>query len=277
MRLDQEGAFMSQATTLNELDEPSRVFYVNTIRTLQAAQVPFLVGGAYAFQRYTGVTRHTKDLDLFVRPGDIERALAALKHAGYATEITFPHWLGKAYSGDNFADLIFKSGNGVSEVDDTWFAHAVDETVLDVPVKLCPPEEMLWTKMYIMERERFDGADVAHVLHAMCENLNWQRLLRYVDEHWRVLLSHLILFGFIYPAERARIPAWLMRDLIGRLQGELTSNAESEKLCQGTFLSRAQYLIDIEQRGYRDARIRPIGNMTRAEISQWTAAIEDEA
>ena len=29
--------------------------------------MPFLVGGAYAFARYTGIERHTKDFDVFVR------------------------------------------------------------------------------------------------------------------------------------------------------------------------------------------------------------------
>ena len=38
---------------------------------------PFLVGGAYAFARYTGIERHTKDFDVFVRPRDFDRALDA--------------------------------------------------------------------------------------------------------------------------------------------------------------------------------------------------------
>src|SRR6266446_9055680 len=41
-------------------------FYRQALLTLQAAQVPFLVGGAYALAHYTGITRHTKDVDIFV-------------------------------------------------------------------------------------------------------------------------------------------------------------------------------------------------------------------
>jgi hypothetical protein len=29
----------------------------------------------------------------------------------------------------------------------------------DVPVIFCPPEEMIWSKAFVMERERYDGAD----------------------------------------------------------------------------------------------------------------------
>ena len=139
--------------------------------------MPFLVGGAYAFERYTGIARHTKDLDVFVREADYPRALAALEADGCRGEVPFAHWLAKAYCGDHFVDLIFGSGNGVAPVDDDWFAHAVDETVFDIPVKLVPAEEMIWQKALIMERERFDGADVAHVLRARADVLDWDRLL----------------------------------------------------------------------------------------------------
>ncbi len=154
---------MSSGVTVGAgLDPETREFYRRSLLQLKDAGVDFLVGGAYAFERYTGIARHTKDFDIFVRRADCERALSVLSGAGCRTELTFPHWLGKAYCGDAFVDVIFSSGNGVAEVDDVWFANAVDDESLGIPVKLCPPEEMIWSKSFVMERERFDGADVAH-------------------------------------------------------------------------------------------------------------------
>src|SRR5690349_11249836 len=180
------------------LDPETREFYCRALTTLERSGVPFLVGGAYAFERYTGIARHTKDLDVFVREADCGDALAALEATGCRGELPFPHWLAKAYCGDHFVDLIFGSGNGIAPVDDDWFRYAVDETVLGIPVKIVPAEEMIWQKALIMERERFDGADVAHLLRARAERLDWDRLLDRFGEHWPVLLSHLILFGYIY-------------------------------------------------------------------------------
>ncbi|HEX6287795.1 MAG TPA: nucleotidyltransferase [Herpetosiphonaceae bacterium] len=259
-----------------QLDPETRKFYEHTLNILRDSQIPFIVGGAYAFERYTGIARHTKDLDLFVREQDCEQVLAVLAAAGYQTELTFPHWLAKAYCGDDFVDVIFSSGNSLSVVDDTWFEHAADDEVLGIPIKLCPPEEMLWSKMFIMERERYDGADVAHLLRAVGERLDWERLMRNVGDHWRVLLSHLILFGFIYPSHRAIIPNDVLHTLLRRLEAEMQSTPPQEKLCQGTLISRAQYLPDIEEWGYRDARLVPRGNMTPKEAEQWTAAIDAE-
>ena len=263
-------ALIGQAT----LDADTAAFYREAIRTLADAAVPFLVGGAYAFERYTGIARHTKDFDIFVRPRDLDRALAVFQAAGYHTELTFPHWLGKAFCGGDFIDVIFCSGNGLAQVDDEWFAYAVEAEVLGLPVKLSPPEEMIWSKAFVLERERYDGADVAHVLRAQAEHLDWARLLRRFGEHWRVLLSHLTLFGFIYPCERDRIPRNVLEDLLRRLQADLDTPAAPERVCQGTLVSREQYLVDVERWGYADARLQPRGNMTRQDVDHWTAAID---
>ncbi len=253
----------------DELDPQIRDFYCRSLNILLEYQIPFLLGGAYAFERYTGIARHTKDLDLFVRPKDCSRALEILAQKnGCSTEMTAPHWLGKAYCGENFVDLIFNSANGVSEVDDLWFEHAVEEEVLGIPVKIIPAEEMICSKAFVMARDRFDGADIAHLLRACSENMDWPRLLQRFGEHWRVLFSHLILFGYIYPGERSIIPSWVIEELSQRFQQEVNSTPPATKLCRGTLLSPLQYQIDLEEWGYQDARLRE--NMTTEEISLWT-------
>lgn len=241
--------------------------------SLQEAQIPFLVGGAYAFGVYTGITRQTKDFDLFLRPGDIERALAHFSADGFEADLTFPHWLGKATCGDQCIDLIFRAGNGMCEVDDAWFERARREEVLGIQVAFCAPEEILWMKAYVMERERFDGADVAHLIQGCAEDIDWSHLVRRFGSNWRVLLAHLVLFGYIYPSERGRIPPSVMSDLLQRTQEELSSSS-GERVCRGTLLSRAQYLPDVHERGYKDARLDSQSHMTAADVASWTAAID---
>ena len=256
-------------------DPRAGAFYRHALVTLLDENVPFLVGGAYAFGRYTGIMRDTKDFDLFVRRRHAMRALRALANHGYRAELTFPHWLGKVFHAENFVDVIFDSGNGVAAVDDDWFAHARDGHVFDIPVKFVPPEEMIWQKSLVQERERYDGADVAHLLQACAAELDWERLLARYGDKWRVLLAHLILFGFVYPGERTLIPAPVMRDLLDRLESELDEPDHAlAKVCQGTILSRAQYLVDVDLRGYEDARLEPSGGMSAEEIDHWTASIE---
>jgi hypothetical protein len=256
------------------LEPGTRDFYQHAILTLTRARIPFLVGGAYAFQCYTGITRYTKDLDLFVPPGLVAEALVTLRRAGFPGKVVFPHWLAKAWSGDHFIDLIFSSGNGIAAVDDGWFEHAVSGSLAGLPVQLCPVEEMIWSKAFIMERERFDGGDVAHLLLARGVDLDWYRLLDRFAEHWRVLCSHLVLFGYIYPGERHRIPPVVLGELLSRFRAETVSRTPDRRLCRGPILSRAQYLVDTESWNFADARLKPEGPMTSREIDLWTRGIE---
>lgn len=260
----------------SELPAESADFYRRAMEVLQEAEVPFLVGGAYAFACYTEITRHTKDFDLFLQEEDLDRALEAFAEAGDRTEITFPHWLAKVFAGDDSIDLIFRSGNGVSDVDARWFDRAEEREVLGETALLCPPEEIIWTKAFIQERERYDGADVSHLLLTCSECLDWDRLLYLFGSNWRVLFSHLVLFGFIYPSERDRIPRAVMDQLLGRLEQEFASAPPAARVCRGTLLSRAQYLVDIEDWEFEDARLHPRGGMTEKEVTDWTEAIEEE-
>jgi len=245
-------------------------FYLRSMAVLRDADVPFLIGGAYVMEMCANVSRRRKDFDLYVRPYHVDAALGALAHAGFNTEVTSPHWLAKARHGRDYVDLIFRAGNGLCEVDDSWFARAHDDELLGLPVKLCAPEEMIWMKAYIMERERFDGADIAHLLVSCGDKLDWPHLVRRFGPDWRVLLSHLVLFGYIYPSEQGRIPRSVMDELIERLRKESPGQG---RVCRGTLLSRKQYLVDVGKWGFRDARLEKRVHMDSEDIAQWTRAI----
>ncbi|MFL5343135.1 MAG: hypothetical protein ACJ8F7_23635 [Gemmataceae bacterium] len=245
------------------------VFYRRAMAALKVAGVPFLLGGAYAFARYTGITRHTKDLDVFVRPGDAQPALAALTAAGYRAELVFSHWLGKAFHDSDFIDVIFNSGNALCPVDDAWFEHAVAGQVLGVDVQLVPAEEMIWQKAFIQERERYDGADVIHLLRARGRRLDWDRMLTRFGPNWRVLLSHLILFGFVYPDDRRNVPEPVLRALAAR---PFEEPADGDTVCRGPLLSRTQYLTDTEEWGFADPRLEPAGPLNAEQLTRWTDA-----
>ena len=267
---------MAYQSTLDDPGRDTNTFYRRTLHVLSDAHVPFLVGGSHAYLQYTGIVRDTKDFDLFLRRDDLERALDALRDAGYRTEISFPHWLAKAYQSGDHVDLVFASGNGICRVDDDWFNHSLEAEVLGMPVKIAPIEEFLWQKSFVMERERFDGADVMHLMRHCADSIEWDRLLARFDRYWPLLLTYLMMFAFVYPSEKHRIPAQMFEELVGRLQAQLTAPQNgAERVCQGTLVSRAQYMIDIGQYGFADARLAPRGNMSAEDCIYWTWAIEN--
>ncbi len=180
---------MGLSPTHSLVETPSRAFYREAMEALSRAGVPFLVGGAFAFVHQAGIDRSTKDLDIFVRPSDVHLLLGVTAAAGYEADLVYSHWLAKIKSPTGFIDVIFSSGNGIAVVDDAWFEHATEREVLGVIVKVAPAEESIWSKSFVMERERYDGADVAHIILAHGERLDWRRLIDRFGPSWRVLLS----------------------------------------------------------------------------------------
>jgi len=254
--------------------------YRKVLVALNARSAPYLVGGTYAFRHYTGIARPTKDLDLFVEKHRSDEVLEALRDAGWQTRAAFPHWLAKAQRGDHAIDVIHGSGNGIANVDADWFAHARRAETLGVPTRLMPPEEMIWSKAFLMEKYRFDGADVAHLLLIQGHRIDWDRLLVRFGRNWRVLLGHLVLFGFVYPEKQNLVPQALLDTLLARLRREGDEAATSPvddraPSCRGTLLSRKQYRVDVEVWGFRDTRLDTDVRMSERDIAEWTLANPD--
>jgi hypothetical protein len=232
-------------------------FYADALRTLVRSRVPFMIGGAYALRVYAGIVRHTKDLDVFCARRDRERVVRALVKAGERVERGERTWLVKVYRGDLFIDVIYSSGNGLCNVDAGWFQHARPARLLGSRVRLIPPEEMIWSKSFVQDRYRYDGADIAHILRRRGRTLDWQRLLDRMGPDWEVLLGHVVNFRFVYPAERANVPEWVLQELVSRLehsQSEAERGRPMPPVCRGTLFTPHDYVPDVTAWGYADAR-----------------------
>jgi hypothetical protein len=89
------------------------------------------------------------------------------------------------------------------------------------------------------------------------------------------LLSHIILFGFVYPDRRQNVPGWVLDELVRRLSVS-RPNLNSD-VCYGTLLSREQYLYDLEHLKYQDARKQPQGPLSEEQIALWSRSIRKDA
>lgn len=257
--------------SVDDIESIGSTFYRAALRKIQEADIPFLVGGAYALEAHTGIVRRTKDFDIFMMEADVPATLELLHDCGYQTELTFPHWIAKVFCGDDFIDVIFNSGNGICRIDREWFANAQPGQVLGMPLMICPAEETIWQKSFILERDRCDVADVAHLIRHRGPQLDWDRLLGRFAHRWRVLFAQIALFDFIYPSHRRCVPHYVRSELVRKLLADADQQPLFENECHGTLLSATQYLRDVDIEGYRDGRLLPLGTMTREDVAVWTA------
>jgi hypothetical protein len=213
--------------------------------------VPYAVAGAFALAQHTGISRDTKDLDIFLPAEHVAEALRSLKEEGFETEILDPVWLAKAHRGEFYVDLITGMSNAVVMVDQSWIDRGISSYAFGVPVKVLAAEELIASKLFVTRRERFDGADIVHVIHGTRGKLDWQRLMDLAGEHWEVLLWHLVLYHYVYPAHTDYVPRVLWEELLSRLSNSLR-HPDQHASFRGSLIDPNMFAIDVCEWGMED-------------------------
>lgn len=223
--------------------------YRRVLQGMVDERIPFAVAGAFAFQCYTGIWRFTKDLDLFLPREWMKRGLDVCARAGFNTEVRDPVWLAKAWHEDYFVDLISGMSNGVIWVTTEWISRARPGKAFGLDVPILGPEDLILSKIFVAHRERFDGADIAHILYSTADRLDWNLILQGAGEHWEILFWHLLFFRYIYPMAAHRVPDAVWRDLIDRLEVALTNSTTVPQPFRGSLIDDNMFRIDLHEWG----------------------------
>ncbi len=281
------------------IPEGEREVYRDALEALNGAGLPYVLSGLYAVHSYTGVYRETKDLDLLVTPDVVVPVAEVLKAADFEVVLKEDHWLAQGFRGDVQVDFIFGMANGIAFIDDGWYEHSRPAILAAAPVRMAPAEELIWHRLFIGERHRFDMADVVHLLLHRGPDLDWDRLLERVGPNWRLLASQLHFFDFVYPAHRDRIPD-RVRARMRKIESDEAAadeaaaaevgsgaagsapsagsagapgSADGSPITRGTLLSRYSFAIDVNEWGFQDERLRKVSEQrARPEVERIRSA-----
>ena len=123
-------------------------------------------------------------------------------------EIVDDRWLARITRGELFVDIITNMPTVTTHVTDEWFVNAPYVRAFRCKVRLVPPTQFIWSKIFVQDHHRYDMADVAHMI---LKKLGPDRLEAAAQPHgalhWEVLLVALLNFRFVYPSERHLVPA----------------------------------------------------------------------
>ena len=237
--------------------ERAEAFYAEVIKLMAESGIPFLLSGTYALSCYTGIVRPTKDVDVFARAGDALRMLSFFKERGFGVQVVDERWLYRVTREELFVDVITNMPTSQTHVTDDWFVDAPEAKLFDTCVHLVPPTQFVWSKIFVADRYRYDGADVAHMILKRSADIDWKQLISHLELYWEVLLMAVLNFRFVYPSERDLVPRWVMDELLGRLQAQLEMPQAEKRVCRGRIFSPRDYMIDINDWGFSDA----VGNL----------------
>ena len=197
-----------------------RDVYITALMLLSERNIPFMLGGAFAVWFYTGNWRHTHDIDVFTVPEMVPTAAAVLAEAGFEDlgeqAPGDRNWIYHGVKEEIIVDIIWKSANRLASVTDEWLEQSRDGELLGIKVKFIPMEELVWSKIFTMNKHRCDWPDVMKIFRSNCAEFNWNRLLNILGDHWLLFAGVLDVFDWQYPADARCVPAEIRQELIKR-------------------------------------------------------------
>jgi hypothetical protein len=237
-----------------ELAGEAAAVYADWLSILNEAGIRYSLGGAYAVYAYTGIWRDSKDLDVFLEPELVKRALEAFKAAGYETEVRDRLWLAKVHRPPLLLDLLFAVRHTTSlRVGPAWFASCRQAKLLGVPTCLLAVEELIASKIYLASRDRFDGADIAHLILVREGQIDWRHVVELLGGDEEILLWHLLFFEIVYPGHADYLPVDLMERAFGRMRRDRERRRGSRNF-RGMLLDPQMFAVDRDEWGYQDTR-----------------------
>jgi hypothetical protein len=179
--------------------------------------VPFALGGGLAVSVYTGKGRYTKDLDLYVLPEHRDRAVQIVTRCGMADYFdTNPYdrdWIYRACKDDAIVDSIWAMANKRATVDAGWLERGPLVRMFDQEFRVIPPEELIWSKLYVLQRDRCDWPDILNMICATGKDLDWNHLIRRVAEDLPLVKGLVSVFSWVSPDRAALLPRWIWHQL----------------------------------------------------------------
>lgn len=232
---------------------PTRRFEVlrEVTLLLQRAGVDSLLAGAFAIAKHVGRWRGTKDIDLLIKPEDRDRAVEAMLAAGfidYCDQCQYdPTWIFRAWREDELVDLIWTLPNHAAVVDQSWFDHSLPLELPGHVYRVVPLEELIWVKLFVMQRDRCDWPDVLNLLRCNLGAIDWNRLLDRLGPQEPLLAAVLFVLQWIAPQTAADLPPAVQRRLQFVAQAPVSAGGREVEPQRAALLdSRPWYAVCVD-------------------------------
>lgn len=221
---------------MDSIPESEWAFYQKVIQAVRGLDISFALGGAFAVAAHVGLWRNTKDLDLYVCPEERQRVIDTLNHLGlkdYYEVLPYDrNWIYRSYKEDIIIDIIWAMPNQRTLVTDTWLEAGPTLHLRGEEVRVVPAEEMIWGKIYVLQKERSDWTDIFNLIYAVGPQMDWPRLIEDLDMDAPLLGAVLQVFAWLTPGRARELPGWLWERLSIAPPQEAASLERTERRAQ---------------------------------------------
>lgn len=183
--------------------------YAKVWNEAKKRHVPIAMGGGLALSAYSGYVRNTKDMDLFVTIADHGRLLDIMRDTGFTEYTEYPYdptWSFRGYNSGFVVDVLWKMLNGRADVEERWVTGGWNLKIRGVEIRLLTPEDLLWSKLYILRRDRCDWPDILNLIYTQGPHMDWTYLLSSLEEDRTVMAGVMNLFKWMCPGRATVLP-----------------------------------------------------------------------
>lgn len=192
--------------------EQARCFQ-RVLSAVRRENIPFALGGGLALSVYTGNLRNKKDMDIYVMPSDRQRTIDMITSCGlkdYYDVMPYDRaWIYRSHEENIIVDTIWAMANQRAVVDEQWIDGGDTIHLFGEEYQVMPPEELIWSKLYVLQRDRCDWPDILNLLHATAPALDWDHLLDRAGEDAPLVKAVLAVFSWVSPETARQIPHWV--------------------------------------------------------------------
>jgi hypothetical protein len=197
------------------IPEPQWQVLQKAATALREERIAFALGGALALAHYTGRLRNTRDGDFFLLEQSAGAGIAALQRAGftdYYDQAPYDRgWIFRGVLDETIVDLIWTTPNRLTRVTPEWLERSAKTMLRGSPFNVVPVEELIWVKLFVMQRSRCDWPDVLNILRVYGAKVDWKHLMELAGGELDLLRAALILFNWTSPPGALQLPMWVRK------------------------------------------------------------------
>lgn len=194
-----------------------RQIYTGVVQALNQEHVPFAVGGAFALASHTGFYRNTNDLDLFIERVVKDNIIEILGRLGlsdlYEQREYDRKWIYRAFNEQTIVDVIWAMPNDRACIDSQWINPTQRIKLFGEDVNVVPVEELIWAKLFVLQRERCDWTDILNLVYAKAATLNWNHLLNRIGDDRGLFAGLMAVFQWLCPGRASAVPPAVWREV----------------------------------------------------------------
>jgi hypothetical protein len=120
-----------------------------------------------------------------------------------------PAWIYRGYDEGNIVDLIWAMANHSTFVDESWLRPIQHIRIHGLLLPLVPVEELIFSKLYVLQRERCDWPDLFNIVYRQAAWLDWKRMLELVGADTPLLGAMMRVYAWLCPEPASELPEWI--------------------------------------------------------------------